>query len=77
MEPYLTKRHFRDAMLNHKFIIVRLSGDVLIGVNSRILKTKIMIDRFREDKLDEISNDIVGWYPCDFSEYLTHKTPFK
>ena len=69
----MTIKQLKKAMINNKYIVVRESGTNYIrSVNCRIMNilTKNQVNT------DNNETKFIGYYPCNFMEYIRLKTPF-
>jgi len=68
----LTILQIKKAMSQYDFILFRHKNYSLCGVNSKLLKFLI-----KKHHSDSSSTNYISFIPCNFNEYITHKTPFK
>ena len=69
----MTIKQLKKAMINNKYIVVRESGtNDIRSVNCRIMNilTKNQVNT------DNNETKFIGYYPCNFMEYIRLKTPF-
>lgn len=72
---YMSVSEVENAMRNNNYILLRLSRGRVVGINCKILKTK----KIKKDLLELDKNKLIpyiGFIPCGFQEYLTHKESF-
>ena len=72
METYLTVGQLREACSANPYILVRFYDGDLMGVNSKVTS---IIDKRRKHE-DDQPTQFIGFIPCNFKTYITHKYPY-
>ena len=72
MNNFLTVAQVSKACAENKYLLLRYNSGCLIGVNGIMAK----IARRKIPLKDTDKTGVIGFIPCSFDEYLTHKTPF-
>lgn len=68
----MTIGNVKRAMARNPYNLFRHGDGDLIGVNSRILSFSKQLKQ-----PESLQTNLIGFIPCSFQEYITHKTPFK
>ena len=72
MIKHLTVSQLIKACSANKYILVRYSAGYVVGVNS----TYAVKEQVRLNIDTKRVTNIVGFMPCNFNQYLSHKLPF-
>jgi hypothetical protein len=73
MKAHLQVKHLITALKSHRYILARYSDGVMVGINSKIL-THARFSNLEGRRENE--TNYIGYRPCGFQEYISHKTPF-
>lgn len=73
MEQFLTVGQLREACSANPYILVRFYDGDLMGINSKVVP---IINKRRKYE-DGQSTQFIGFIPCDFNTYITHKRPYQ
>lgn len=66
----MTVAQVKKALSKNDYCIFRRVEGVKVGVNCKILNiTKELTENRKQ-------TNVIGFYPCSFQEYISHKTPF-
>lgn len=68
----LTVKQVHNACRKHKYLLFRLENGEKVGINGKIAD----IARKRYHLHGQKPTKYVGFTPCTFHEYITHKYPF-
>ena len=69
---YLTVKQIDDACKKHPYILARFASGHQMGINSKVAAMARQRQRYNDNALTRF----VGFTPCDFNNYITHKHPF-
>lgn len=71
----MTVRQVEKALKNNKYILLRISTNVVLGINCGILKTESVKESLKAKKPNE-KTPYLGFRSCSFQEYLSNKEAF-
>jgi hypothetical protein len=69
---YLTVAQLKKACENHSYILARFSSGNLMGINTKV--ANIALKRKYYD--ESLCTNYIGYIPCDFQTYISHKHSF-
>lgn len=72
MEKHMTVKQLKNACDKNKYLLLRYSDGSIIGVNTGVAPLALR----RRPCNDDMKTCCIGFTPCDFHTYLTHKVPF-
>jgi len=69
---YLTVSQLKKACSKHKFILARFRSGNLMGINTKVADIALKRKEYNDNNL----TDYIGFIPCNFQTYISHKHSF-
>ena len=67
----LTRKQLYQICQKNKYILVKFTPNIIVGINC-----KIGLIASKKYCINDTETNYSSWQPCNFMEYITHKTPF-
>jgi len=69
---YITVGLLKKACKKHKFLLLRYKSGNIMAINTGV--AKIALKKRKYNNKNE--TNFIGYFPCNFSTYITYKKPF-